>query len=130
MRYAAVGLFLNVALYALYVALTTLWLPPLPAMTASYAAGVMLGFFMNRRITFGHDGRPAGPLLRYAVAYAAGYLVNLVGLWWLVNVMMVPHQAAQAALVVSIAFLLFVIQRHWVFAEPRRGAARSMETVP
>ena len=126
-RYAVIGLVLNAALYGLYLALAAAGLSPVGAMTASYALGIALGFVMNRRITFGHNGRPAGPFFRYIVAYALGYLLNWAGLWLLVDRMAVPHQLAQAGLICAVACFLFIMQRIWVFAAPRAGHARNTE---
>jgi putative flippase GtrA len=128
-RYVAVGLFLNLALFGTYAALTAVGMAPIPAMSVSYGLGVAAGFIMNRRITFAHNGRPARAFFRYLIAYAIGYLANLVGLWWLVERLAVPHHLAQAGLIVAIACFLFVLQRMWVFAEPRNGLARRAEHI-
>lgn len=126
-RYAVIGLLLNAALYVAYLALVASGLSPVAAMSITYATGVVIGFVLNRRITFGHDGRPAGPFLRYVIAYALGYLLNWAGLWLLVDRMAVPHQLAQAALIFAVACFLFIMQRIWVFAAPRGSQARNTE---
>ena len=54
-------------------------------MTITYCAGVLIGFTLNRRITFHFDGDNRSALLRYIGAYAIGYEINFVGLWLFVD---------------------------------------------
>ncbi|TJV45314.1 MAG: GtrA family protein [Mesorhizobium sp.] len=78
LRFGAVGL-LNTALgYTLI--LTGLWLGlgDIVANAAGYAAGLTLGFFLNRRWTFTAAGgfRP-GTAVRYAITFIVAYGANL-----------------------------------------------------
>jgi putative flippase GtrA len=54
-------------------------------MTLPYAAGVLFGFALNRKITFGFRGDWIGALTRYVASQAIGYTINLAGLWLLVD---------------------------------------------
>jgi putative flippase GtrA len=115
-RYAVIGLSLNAALYAAYLLLTCASMSSRAAMTITYLAGVLIGFALNRTITFGFVGNQLGALSRYVVSYVIGYVVNWIGLWLLVDVAGFRHQIVQGFMIVVLAFTLFSFQRYWVFS--------------
>jgi len=110
-----IGLAVNAALYAAYVLLTRTLLSSFAAMTVTYCSGIVIGFLLNRRFTFGFDGQKTAAFVRYAVAYALGYLINFAGLWLLTNRWGIPHEIVQGWLILGIAFLLFFFQKYWIF---------------
>jgi putative flippase GtrA len=121
MRYAIIGVLLNGSLYVIYLLLTHTLTGSRAAMSITYCAGVLIGFVLNRKITFSSRGRDTGALLRYIVSYAFGYGVNLVGLWLFVDLARFPHEVVQGGMIITLAFMLFALQKWWVFAErPRK----------
>jgi putative flippase GtrA len=126
LRYAAIGFMLNTALYLSYIALTHIFMNSLAAMTLTYCFGVLLGFIINRKITFGHQGNEAGALLRYILSYLVGYIYNCIALLLLVDYAGYPHEAVQARVLVTLWVLLFAVQRCWVF--PPSSPARNVVT--
>jgi putative flippase GtrA len=118
-RYGTIGLAINVAGYAAYLVLTHTVLSSRSAMTLTYCSGVLIGFALNRRVTFRHDGRGAA-LVRYVSAYAIGYVINFVGLWLLVDCYGAPHEIVQGGIMAGLVTVLFLLQRYWVF--PTRGS--------
>src|SRR5208283_1999893 len=68
-RYGVIGLGLNAAGYAAYLLLTHTVLGSRSAMTITYCSGVLIGFLLNRRVTFRFDGDSRQALLRYIGAY-------------------------------------------------------------
>jgi putative flippase GtrA len=116
MLYVIIGLLLNAALYGTYLLLTHTWMGSRVAMSVTYCAGVLIGFALNREITFRYRGTDAGAMPRYVVSYAAGYVVDYLGLWLLVDYAGVAHELAQGGLSVAIALMLFALQRYWVFS--------------
>ena len=54
-------------------------------------------------------------MLRYAVTYAFGYLLNLTALFALVDILGLPHRPVQAVLIVTVAVSIFLLQKYWVF---------------
>ena len=124
LRFAIVGLASNAVLFALYVVLTSAGMPHVPAMTLVYVLGVLQTFAANRHWTFGHTGAVGAPLLRYALAYVLGYLLNLTLMLMLVDAMHLPHAWVQGALILVVAVFLFLLQKHWVFRPSPSAAAR------
>jgi putative flippase GtrA len=114
-RFGIVGVLSNLALYIVYLVLTRWGADPKVAMSVAYAIGTVQAFALNRSWTFGHRGAMARPFARYVAAYAAGYLANLVILVALVDGAGLHHATVQAAAIVAVAALLFLLQKHWVF---------------
>ncbi|QKD05945.1 GtrA family protein [Mesorhizobium loti R88b] len=78
LRFGAVGL-LNTALgYSLILAGLALGLGDILSNAAGYAAGLTLGFFLNRQWTFGRAGGfRRGAVVRYAMTFVVAYSANL-----------------------------------------------------
>ncbi len=125
MRYAAVGIATNLAGYLLYLAVTWSGVEPKMAMSVLYLAGATAGFVANRYWTFAHKGSVGMSAVRYAIAHALGYLLNLALLSIFADRMGYPHQWVQAAAVIVVALFLFAVFRIFVFSESqavdRRG---------
>jgi len=122
-RYAVVGLASNAFGYLLYLALTHLGMGHKLAMSLLYAVGVLQSFVFNKKWSFRFDGAATPALMRYASAYAVGYIVNLSALMLLVDQMGLPHQWVQGAMIVVVAVMLFLAQRYWVFPKLSRSDA-------
>jgi putative flippase GtrA len=117
-RYAIVGVASNAVLYLAYLGLTFYGTPPKAAMSIGYAIGVVHGFAVNRRWTFGQCGAGTAAFARYLTAYAIGYIANFAMLVALVDGAGLPHQLVQGIAVLTIAALLFMLQKLWVFPTP------------
>ena len=85
------------------------------AMTLLYALGVTQTFFFNKNWSFRHGGTHGPAFVRYCASYGLGYVVNLAALFVLVDRLGYPHQIVQGAMVLSIAVMLFLLQKFWVF---------------
>lgn len=120
-RYGVVGIASNGVLYALYLVMTRYGIGPKLAMTIAYGAGVVQTFAFNRRWTFEHRGAVGSAFSRYVATYAIGYGTNLVALVMLVDHAGLPHRWVQAAMIVCIAALVFLLQKFWVFHVPPRN---------
>ena len=119
LRYALVGLGSNLILYLAYLLLTSFGLGHKSAMTILYVIGVAQTFLFNRTWSFRHQGGLHGSFARYVAAYAFGYLLNLAVLWIAVDRMGLPHQIVQGIMILTLAVMLFLLQKFWVFPETR-----------
>jgi putative flippase GtrA len=113
--YGLIGVLTNGLLYACYLGLTALGLAPAMAMTVCYVGGIALSYLLNAHLTFRHGAGLDASLVRFILAYLAGYGFNLAGLRWGVQVMAWPHECVQLVLILLTAALLFVLQKFWVF---------------
>lgn len=124
-RWLFVGLVTNCLLYLAYLALTRSLLEPKTAMTVVYVAGVIVGFVGHRSWSFEHSGRVDSALLRYLGSYGIGYLINLAGLGFGISMLGLRHELVQATMVVTVAVVMFLLQKYFVFREPRSATGAS-----
>ena len=116
-RFGIVGLVSNGVLYLGYLALTAATIEPKLAMTLVYVVGTLQGFLFNKRWSFRSDHGYAPELVRYVLAYAFGYALNLAALFVLVDRWGLPHRSVQALMIVTLALVLFALQKLWVFPQ-------------
>lgn len=115
LRYAIVGLASNGVLYLAYLGLTAVGVGIKLAMTLLYLIGVAQTFIFNKRWSFDHSGANGLVFLRYCFSYALGYVINLMSLFVFIDVLGYPHQIVQGVLILSLAVMLFLLQKYWVF---------------
>lgn len=114
-RFGIVGLVSNVALYLLYVLFTAHGVGHKVAMTLLFTFGTIQTFYFNKRWTFSYRGFEKSVFTKYVVIYGIAYTTNLVGLVVLVDYLRFTHEIVQGIMIIAIAILLFLIQKHWVF---------------
>ena len=126
-RYGIVGLASNAVGYLLYLAITAAGMEHKLAMTLLYAVGVAQTFIFNKRWSFRHAGAHGTALVRYCIAYASGYFINLATLFILVDRLHYAHQIVQGVMILALAVMLFILQKFWVFrstsSQPAKGAS-------
>lgn len=115
LRFAVVGLVSNGILYLMYLALTGIAFGPKVAATLTYAMGVAQTFWANRIWTFMYRGNTRLALIRYLCVYAAGYVLNLLALYLLVDIAGLDHRWVQGTLILMLAGLIFLSLRFWAF---------------
>jgi len=114
-RYVVVGLASNAVIYLAYIVLTQLGMGPKLAMSLLYVIGVLQTFVFNKKWSFRFEGAATPALVRYALIYALGYVIQFFALILLVDQMGLPHQWVMGALILFMALLLFTAQKFWVF---------------
>ncbi len=114
-RYAIVGLASNALAFSLYLILTIAGMDHKLAMTLLYGLGVAQTFVFNKRWSFRHVGMHGPAFVRYCISYGLGYVINLLALLVLVDHMRYPHEFVQGVMVLSLAAMLFLLQKFWVF---------------
>jgi putative flippase GtrA len=122
LTYGIVGLGLNLLLFCLYLVIVMLGADPKLSMTLVYLAGVAVGFYSHRRITFSHTGSVTKSIIRFLIAHGVGYLINLACLFIFVDQLGFAHQLIQALSIFVVALYLFIIFKFWVFPEAKKHA--------
>jgi hypothetical protein len=64
-------------------------------------------------------------LLKYILIYSLAYLLNLTALLVSVDNLGYPHQVVQGVMILSIALMLFLLQKFWVFRASTTAPARA-----
>ena len=114
-RYGMVGLLNNLLGYLIYLLITWLWLDPKVAVTLMYPIGAVTAYFGHSRYSFTYSGRTSQGIARYALAHLIGYGVNVSMLYVLSDRLGYPHQLVQAAAIVVVAGILYLLLRYFVF---------------
>lgn len=114
-RYAIVGIVSNTIGFLLYLVLTAAGMEHKLAMTILYGVGVAQTFIFNKRWSFQHNGVHGSAFVRYSIAYGLGYAINLIALIVMVDYVGYPHEIVQGVMVISLAVMLFLLQKFWVF---------------
>jgi len=117
-RYGVVGVINNLLGYVIYLLVTWWWIEPKLAVTFMYPIGAVTAYFGHAKYAFAYQGRTSRGLVRYVLAHVVGYSVNVGMLYVFADRMGLPHQLVQAAAIVAVAGLLFLLFRYFVF--PRR----------
>jgi putative flippase GtrA len=117
-RFLAVGLLNTAVGYAvIFICMYWLGMAPESSNAAGYAFGLLVSFMLSRNFTFRSIGQPSGEALRFAVAFAAAYGVNLLVLVALIHSLAVHSGLSQllaGAAYVAVSYLLndrFVFRR-------------------
>jgi putative flippase GtrA len=111
-RFILVGA-LNTAFgYAVFSGLTWLGWEDLYAVPAATAAGVTFNFVTYGKLVFKSLDRRNVP--RFALGYAGLYICNIAGLRALAGTGLDAYRS-QAALIIPLAILSYVINDRWVF---------------
>jgi putative flippase GtrA len=117
-RCTFVGAAANIAMYALYLALTFWELNIEVAATICFIIGVLAGFGLHRHITFQNNDVVGRSRTRYVVIHPIAYCANIGALYVLVTHNHQRHEIVQLSLMVISALGLFLGQRYWVFYRP------------
>lgn len=116
MRFGAVGLATNLVGYAAYLIITAAGVMPMLAVTILFSMGTVVSFLGNRTYTFRKSSAQKRAGLKYATVYFLGYILNLSILFVFVDRVGLPHQAVQAAAILIVAVVLFVLSKWYVFS--------------
>jgi putative flippase GtrA len=125
LRFAIVGLASNGLGFCWYLLLTWQGMGPKMAMSLLFLIGTLQTFVFNKRWSFRYGGTDRMVLVRYMAVYGFGYLLNLVMLIVLVDYANLPHVPVQAAMICTVAGVMFVLQKFWVFASANSPVANS-----
>lgn len=117
-RFAVVGLVSNGIGFGLYLLLTWAGVGHKVAMSILFGVGTAQTFFFNKRWSFEYADHDRSVILRYFASYCIGYLINLVALLLLVDHFGFSHMIVQGAMILTVAVLMFLLQKFWVFTAP------------
>lgn len=117
LKYLLAGSVNTALMYSLYLVLLSLGVQYNLALIIDYACGVMLGFILHKRFTFGHQGKVITTFSKYVASYVFIFFANLA----LLNLIVLSHWM-EAGLGQLVAFVIvtigtFLILKLWVFVQ-------------
>ena len=116
-RYSFVGICSNILGYGSYLLLVNNHLNPKVAVTLLYFIGIFVSYIGNKRLTFRDKEGFLPKSFRYAGIYLLGYLINLLLIFWFVDLLGFPHQIVQVVSIFLVAALLFIMLQAFVFGD-------------
>jgi putative flippase GtrA len=116
-RFGIVGLASNAIGYGLYLLFTWLGVPYLIVTTVLYIIGTIMGYFGNKKFTFGDTQQIHKTIFWYVLTCLGGYIILYAMLYVFVGRMHVFHAYVQLAAIVVVAVYLFFMMRFVVFKE-------------
>jgi putative flippase GtrA len=114
-RYAVVGTATNLLGFLLYVLFTKLGMSPVKTISIFYLIQIGFAFYFNKKWSFNYRGRLSTSAIRYLIAYFGCYVLNFAMLEYFYGYLGLSHVIVQAAVVMVVVPLLFLIQEFWVF---------------
>lgn len=114
-RYGVTGILNNLLGYLIYLFVTWFWLEPKIAVTLMYPIGALTAYYAHAKYSFAYSGRAAHGISRYCAAHLIGYGANIGMLYLFSDQLGYPHQFVQAAAIVAVAGILFLLFRYFVF---------------
>ena len=123
-RYGIVGIAHNSVGYFVYLFITWLGVDPKIVVGVSYPLAMLVSYLGNKKYTFHHQGGITKSSVRFLLAHAVSYCINLLMLYICVDLLHYPHQLVQLAAIFVCAAFLFVTLKLFVFA----GQATAQES--
>ena len=114
-KYGVIGIVHNTLVYAIYLLITGYGVDPKLVISITYPAAATFSYFANKQWTFEHEGEHRKSIFRYCIAHIIGYGINILILFYFVNILGFAHQLVQAAAIFIVAGFLFILFRFYVF---------------
>lgn len=117
-RFAAAGMGVTLFSASIYTAAAMLFhLPPLVANTISYACGLMAGYTIHSRWSFGADkSEGEGSMMaRFFTASAIAFTLNSSWVWIATGFLQLSPLAPLPAMILVTPLVSFALNRYWVF---------------
>jgi len=114
-RYAGSGVLNTVAGFSVIFVLMTLGLSPILANIGGYLFGLMLGFFLSKKLVFRSSGHIASESVRYLAAFLVCFILNLIMLQLALSVFHWDAAFAQLLAAATYTIMMYLISRLLVF---------------
>lgn len=121
-RFGSVGL-MSAALYYGIFLLINMWTGPMAASVIAYVLSASLNYYFQSTFSFRQSAVNRGNAVRFVIMHVFCAALNTSLLWLLTEILDFPLLRTQAAIVVLISALSYIISRFWVFA-PRQQLSR------
>jgi len=114
-RYAGSGLLNTLAGFSVIFALMALGISPIIANVGGYLFGLILGFFLSKKVVFRSKGHISSESLRYLVAFFVCFFLNLIALQIALDVFRWEAIFAQLLAASTYTIMMYLLSRFLVF---------------
>lgn len=117
LRYAGVGLLVNIFAYGTYLLITSEGMGHKTAMTLVFIVAVTASYLGQKKITFRHRGEYRRTYAKFWVVFGSCYVFNFCVMYVAVDILGFVHQLVQLGLIFFDAPVVFMLQKFLVFQE-------------
>jgi putative flippase GtrA len=114
-RYAGSGVLNTVAGFSVIFVLMALGVSPIIANVGGYLFGLILGFFLSKKLVFRSKGHMTSEGFRYLAAFLTCFIVNLFTLQFALNFLHWNAVPAQLLAASVYTFIMYLLTRLLVF---------------
>jgi putative flippase GtrA len=94
-----------------------------------FVAAFMVSYFGHFRFSFAASGRYRDYLLKFAVSSLASFLLSTAAVWVATAILGIDYKPALIALAIIVPVCNYLVNRFWVFLQPRGVSSRSLEII-
>ncbi|KRR14233.1 GtrA family protein [Bradyrhizobium valentinum] len=94
-----------------------------------FVAAFMVSYFGHFRFSFAASGRYRDYLLKFAVSSLASFLLSTAAVWVATAILGIDYKPALIALAIIVPICNYLVNRFWVFLQPRGFSSRSLEII-
>ena len=114
-RYAGSGVLNTLAGFSVIFILMLFNVPPILANIGGYLFGLVLGFFLSKKLVFRSEGHITSEGLRYLAAFLASFILNLIVLQFALSVLHWNAVLAQLLAAATYTIIMYMLSRLLVF---------------
>jgi putative flippase GtrA len=92
-----------------------------------FVAAFVVSYLGHFRFTFAVPGRYRDYLLKFAVSSLASFLLSTGAVWVATAILGIDYKPALIALAIIVPFCNYLVNRFWVFLQPRGSSGRRLE---
>ncbi|MFZ5523401.1 MAG: GtrA family protein [Pseudomonadota bacterium] len=114
-RYAGSGVLNTLAGFSVIFLLMALGVTPMLANIGGYLFGLILGFFLSKKLVFRSEGHITSESLRYLAAFLVCFILNLMVLQFALSVLHWKAIFAQLLAAATYTTIMYLLSRSLVF---------------
>jgi len=114
-RYAGSGVLNTLAGFSVIFILMAFKVPPILANIGGYLFGLVLGFFLSKKLVFRSEGHITSESLRYLAAFLVCFILNLIVLQFALSVLHWNAIFAQILAATTYTIIMYLLSRLLVF---------------
>jgi putative flippase GtrA len=94
-----------------------------------FIAAFMVSYFGHFRFSFAASGRYRDYLPKFALSSLASFLLSTAAVWVATAILGIDYKPALIALAIIVPVCNYLVNRFWVFLQPRGVSSRSLEII-
>lgn len=114
-RYISSGALNTIVGFAVIYLLMALGVTPIISNIAGYSVGLMLAFMLSRSFVFRSEGHIAAEGVRFLIAFAISYAVNMCVLVVALELLNISKEMSQLLAAITYTGVMYILSRNYIF---------------